>query len=159
MTSATASASPPRGGQNWQRSAFNFFTRENLRISDLDQNQHVNNIAYLVLFENVRNQFIVQRTPFVRSEDFTYMLLHLDIDFAGELHYPGHVDAACRVEEVRRSTVVFSQAVFDGDRVAATGHAVVANIDRRLRRAVPFEEEARAKFDPVRPAPTEEQKL
>ncbi len=125
------------------KSSFAFFTQESLRIADLDQNGHVNSIAFLQLFENVRNRFIAERTPLVRNDERTYMLLHLDADFRGELHYPGTVDAACRIVEVRRSTVVFGQALFEGERVAATGRAVTVNVDRVQRRAAPFAEAER----------------
>lgn len=121
-----------------QRSSFAFFTQENLRIADLDQNGHVNNIAFLQLFENARNQFIAAHTPLIRNADRTYMLVHLEADFLGELHYPGTVYASCRIIEVRRSSVVFGQALFDGERVAATGRAVTVNVDRHQKRAAGF---------------------
>lgn len=129
-----------------QRASFEFFTRENLRVADLDQNGHVNNLAFLALLENARNRFIAERTPFERNARSTYMLVHMESDFLGELHYPGTVDAACRVIEVRRSSVVFGQALFEGERAAATARAVTVNVDRELRKAAPFSEEARAKL-------------
>ncbi|GLK83750.1 acyl-CoA thioesterase [Ancylobacter defluvii] len=125
------------------KASFDFFTTESLRISDLDQNGHVNNLAFLQLFENVRNRFIAGRTPLVRDDERTFMLVHLEADFVGELHYPGTVEAACRIVEVRRSSVVFGQALFDGGRVAATGRAVTVNVDRTQRRAAAFSEAER----------------
>ena len=126
-----------------RKASFDFFTTESLRISDLDQNGHVNNLAFLQLFENVRNRFIAGRTPLVRDDERTFMLVHLEADFVGELHYPGTVEAACRIVEVRRSSVVFGQALFDGGRVAATGRAVTVNVDRTQKRAAAFSEAER----------------
>ena len=80
------------------------------------------------------------------TEAHTYMLVHLDVDFVGELHHPGTVHAGCRVIEVRRSSVVFGQALFDGERVVATLRAVTVNVDRALRKASAFPEDARARF-------------
>lgn len=136
----------PTGPDLRQRASFNFFTRENLRIADLDQNRHVNNLAMLALLENARNRYIEERTPLVRNERTTYMLVHLDSDFVGELHYPGDADAACRIVEVRRSSVVFGQALFDGDRVVATVRAVTVNVDLTQRKSAPFDEAARARL-------------
>ncbi len=129
-----------------QRAAFDFFTRESLRIADLDQNRHVNNLALLALLENARNRFIEERTPLVRNEQRTYMLVHLESDFIGELNYPGTPDAGCRVVEVRRSAVVFGQGLFDGERPIVTARAVTVNVDRTLRKAAPFDDEERAKL-------------
>ncbi len=130
------------------RRSFDFFTHEHLRIADLDVNQHVNNVAILSLFENVRNRYIQEgRTPLVRDEHQTYMLVHLDVDYKSELHYPGVVDAACTVLELRRTSVVFGQAVFAGERVAAVGHAIVVSVDRISKRGRPFDAQALARFD------------
>lgn len=138
------------------RAAFDFFTHEHLRIADLDVNLHVNNVAMLSLFENVRNRYIQERTPLVRDAQTTYMLVHLDVDYKSELTYPGTVDAACTVLEVRRTSVVFGQAVFSGDRVAAVGHAIVVSVDRATKRGLPFTEEMTQRFrqrgSPIRPA-------
>ena len=127
-----------------QRGCFDFFTTDSLRIADLDQNAHVNNISFLELFENVRNRFIMERTPLVRDDARTYMLVHLDIDFVSELHYPGTPEAACRILEVRRSSLVFGQAIFVGERVAATGHAAIVHVDRITRKSLPFDDDIRA---------------
>lgn len=129
------------------RATFDFFTTESLRIADLDLNGHVNNLTFLELFENARNCFIKERTPLVRDEARTFMLVHLDIDFASEMHWPGNPEAACRVIEVRRSSLVFGQAIFVGERAAATGHAAIVNVDRKLRKAAPFEEGLRAHLE------------
>ena len=129
-----------------QRSSFDFFTVEQLRFADLDLNGHVNNLSFLALMESARQQFITGRTPLVMTDTQTYMLVHLEVDFVGELHYPGAVQAACRVVEVRRSSVVFGQALFDGDRAVATLRAVTVNVDRRLRKAFPFSEDARMRL-------------
>lgn len=128
------------------RASFDFFTHEHLRIADLDANLHVNHLAILSLFENVRNRYIQERTPLVRDDRTTYMLVHLDVDYRSELHHPGVVDAACTVLEVRRTSVVFGQAVFAGDRVAAMGHAIVTAVDRASKRGLPFTEEMRQRF-------------
>ena len=133
------------------RSSYDFFTTESLRIADLDQNGHVNNITFLELFENVRNRFIQDRTPLIRNDERTYMLVHLDIDYASELRYPGTVDAACRLTEVRRSSVVFTQAIFDGARLAASGHAAIVNVDRLIGKAAPFDDIVRAKLASLLP--------
>lgn len=133
------------------RASFDFFTTESLRIADLDLNGHVNNLTFLELFENARNRFLQERTPLVRDEARTYMLVHLDIDFASEMHWPGTPEAACRVIEVRRSSLVFGQAIFVGERAAAIGHAAIVNVDRKLRKAAPFDEETRAKLAALLP--------
>ncbi|HEY0212423.1 MAG TPA: thioesterase family protein [Paenirhodobacter sp.] len=126
------------------RSSYAFFSEESLRISDLDMNAHVNNIAFIQLLENARNQFITQCTPLKRGTAMTFMLVRFEIDFVSQLFWPGKVDGACRVAELRRSSLSFGQALFDGDRCAATARATIVNVDRGTGRSAPFTDEARA---------------
>nr|WP_246185041.1 thioesterase family protein [Paracoccus aestuariivivens] len=125
------------------RAVFGFFTEESLRIADLDINGHVNNVAFIQLMENARNQFIDTQTPLKRSEKMTFMLVKFDVNFIGQLHYPGKVESACRVLELGRSSLTFGQALFDGARCAATARAVIVNVDRAAQKATPFTESGR----------------
>lgn len=127
-----------------QTGSFDFFTTESLRIADLDMNAHVNNVAFIQLMENARNRFIDTRTPLKRGAKMTIMLVRFEVDFVSQLHYPGQVQAACRVLELRRSSLTFGQALFDGTRCAATARATIVNVDRAAQKAAPFTDEARA---------------
>lgn len=126
------------------RSTFELFTQESLRIADLDMNAHVNNVAFMQLLENARNQFIDQRTPLKRGASMTIMLVHFEIDFLSQLFYPGKPEGTCRVIGLRRSALTFGQALFDGERCVATAKAVIVNVDRAAQRSTPFTEEAQA---------------
>lgn len=125
------------------RGSFDFFTCESLRIADLDMNGHVNNVAFIQLLENARNMFIATRSPLTRGARRTFMLVHFEVDFLGQLFHPGQPEAACRVSALRRSSLTFGQALFDGARCVATAKAVIVNVDRETGRAAPFSDTAR----------------
>lgn len=46
---------------------FGHLTSETLRFADVDANDHINNVAYLVLFENARVTYIARHLRFMRE--------------------------------------------------------------------------------------------
>jgi acyl-CoA thioester hydrolase len=133
------------------RAGYAFRTTEHLRISDLDVNGHVNNVSVLTMVENARVRFLEDRTPLVRNDARTFMLVHIAIDYLGQLHYPGSVEAGCRLCAIGRSTVTLDQAIFAGDRPTLIARAVVANVDRQAGKALAFTPEERIRLNSLMP--------
>ncbi len=125
--------------------AFGHLTSETLRFGDIDANGHVNNVAYLVLFENARVTYIARHLKFMRERGLSTVIAHLDIDFRRQMFFPGTVRAGARLLEVRRSSFVLGQAIFDPQGgCAATGHAVVVAYDPASGRGQVFPDSVRA---------------
>lgn len=125
-------------------SAFGHLTSETLRFGDIDANGHVNNVAFLVLFENARVTYIAQHMSFMREHGLSTVVAHLDIDFRRQMFFPGTVRVGARLIEVRRSSFVLGQAIFDQEgRCAADGHAVIVAYDPASGRGQPIPDDAR----------------
>jgi acyl-CoA thioester hydrolase len=123
---------------------FGHLTIETLRFGDVDANGHVNNVAYLVLFENARVTYIAQHMKFMRECGLSTVIAHLDIDFRRQMFFPGTVRCGARLIEVRRSSFVLGQAIFDQEgRCAAIGHAVVVAYDPASGRGQPIPDDVR----------------
>lgn len=136
-------------------SAFGHLTSETLRFGDMDANRHINNVAYLVLFENARVTYIMQHLPFMRERRLATVVAHLDIDFHRQMHYPGIVRAGARLVEIRRSSFVLGQAIFDADgNCAASGHAVIVAFDPQTGRGQPIADGVRAELVRIAVSPT-----
>ncbi len=125
-------------------SVFGHLTNETLRFGDVDANGHINNIAYLVLFENARVTYIASHVRFMRERGLSTVVAHLDIDFKRQMYFPGTVRAGARLIEVRRSSFVLGQAIFDADGgCVASGHAVVVAYDPASGRGQPIPDDVR----------------
>lgn len=136
-------------------SAFGHLTSETLRFGDIDANGHVNNVAYLVLFENARVTYIAQHMRFMREQGLSTVVAHLDIDFKRQMFFPGTVRAGARLIEVRRSSFVLGQAVFDSEgRCTATGHAVIVAYDPASGRGQPIPDDVRGQLVRIAGSPT-----
>ena len=127
-----------------RRASFSFFTEESLRFADLDKHAHVNNVAMLTLFENVRVRFMEEAT---KPGGTGFVLGRIECDYRRQVYYPGQLSAACRVLSVGRASVRLGQAVFRGDEAVATGVAVIVTIDRQTGNALPLPPHLRTVFD------------
>jgi acyl-CoA thioester hydrolase len=62
----------------------------------------------------------------------------LEIDFLGELNWPGTVEIGTAVDEIGRSSYRFIHALFNNGKCMATGRTVMVLIDRETRRSRPL---------------------
>lgn len=125
--------------------SFAFQTVENLRFADVDANGHVNNVAFLVFFENARVSFIQRHLPFMRREGLAVVVARLEIDFRAQMHFPGSIRAGARLLEIGRSSFGVGQAIFDQHgKCAATGRATIVAFDREAGKARQLPPEIRA---------------
>lgn len=126
--------------------SFGFLTTEHLRFADVDANGHINNVAFLVFFENARIRYLKDQLKGLRAlTGLDVVVAHIDIDLKRQMFYPGTIQAGARLVEIRRSSIVIGQAIFDQDgHCAATGHVILVSIDKQSGRAAAIGDDARA---------------
>lgn len=130
-----------------RRATFKFFTEESLRFADLDRNGHVNNVAFTIFIENARVSFMTQTQLVERGERIGFVVAHVSVDYLAELFYPGSISSACRVVEVRRSSLVLGHAIFRGEQCVATGHSIIVVIDHASGKSAAIPQTARARLE------------
>lgn len=127
--------------------SFGYLTTENLRFQDVDANGHVNNVAFMAFIENARVLYIKERMRFIEEAGLSVVAAHLELDLRRQMFYPGNIRAGARLMEIRRSSFVVGQAIFDqSGACAATGHAVVVVIDPASGRSRPIPEDIRVRL-------------
>ena len=67
-----------------------------------------------------------------------FVIARLEIDFLGEMHWPGNVVIGSRCDHVGRSSLLMTQALFVDGRCAANARSTVVLMDRATRRAAPL---------------------
>ena len=67
-----------------------------------------------------------------------FVIARLEIDFLGEMHWPGQVVIGSRCDHVGRSSLLMTQALFVDGRCAANATSTVVLMDRATRRAAPL---------------------
>jgi acyl-CoA thioester hydrolase len=72
-----------------------------------------------------------------------WFVAHFSIDYHAEMHWPGIVDIGTGIKAIGRSSVTFSQALFQDSICAATCECVMVQVDNNTRRPAPFTDAAK----------------
>jgi acyl-CoA thioester hydrolase len=113
-------------------------TMEKLRFADTDCNGHISNAVFAVCCQNARMELLHDPRRIPLPIDGQFVIARLEIDFLGEMRWPGSVVIGSRCEHVGRTSLVMTQALFVDERCAASAKSTVVLMDRATRRAVPL---------------------
>jgi acyl-CoA thioester hydrolase len=127
-------------------SAFPIRGTDVVRYRDMDRQQHVNNAVFATYLESGRVGLIYDPTGGLQVAGATSVVARLEIDFLGELHWPGTVEIGTAVEEIGRSSYRFIAAVFHTGSCVAVGRTTMVLIDRESRRSRPLPPELVARL-------------
>jgi acyl-CoA thioester hydrolase len=119
-------------------------TSEKLRFADTDCNGHISNAVFAVCCQNARMELLHDPRHIPLPIDAQFVIVRLEIDFLGEMHWPGTVVIGTRCEHVGRASLVMTQALFVDGSCAASARSTVALMDRATRRATPLPPETTA---------------
>ena len=114
---------------------------DTIRFADLDRQGHVNNAVYPTYFESGRVPRIYDPKEGFQVDGCTTVLARIEIDFLKELHWPGTVEIGTAIADIRRSSYVFAQAIFNEGACAARARSTMVLIDRATRKARPLPSE------------------
>jgi acyl-CoA thioester hydrolase len=120
---------------------------DTIRFADMDRQGHVNNAVYPTYFETGRVLRIYDQKDGLQVDGCTTVLARIEIDFLKELHWPGTVEIGTAIAEIRRSSYVFSQAIFNDGACAARARSTMVLIDRATRKARPLPPELVARLE------------
>ncbi len=118
------------------RSSFSHWTPVTIRFSDQDSLGHVNNVAVAAFVESCRTRLI---HPFLMREkypDLDYALVHVEIDYKAEFHYPGTVDVGGRLQRVGTKSFSTGFGLFVDEQCVATAGSVNCFFDLQKRESV-----------------------
>ncbi len=112
------------------RAAFAYWTRDNVRFSDVDRYGHINNVAIATYCETGRVEFAEILWPGATSgAGAGWVIVRLDVTFRAQAHYPGNVEIGTRVEHVGRSSCTIGQGLFKDGVCFATADSVLVWVD------------------------------
>ena len=106
------------------------FTHElQTRFSDVDPNQHINNVAMAAAFEDARVRFDRVAGLRARYADFRVMIVAAHIDYLAEAHYPASLFIHIAVVAIGRSSWTVGQLAMQEERPRAFCRATVVATD------------------------------
>ncbi len=121
---------------------FSTWITDVIRYNDLDPNGHVNNVAVCTYFEDGRVMFRDRHFKGQVQNVLTgFVLARYLIEYHQPLAFPGSVEVGTTIIRIGRSSYTFGQAVFRGEKCAATAEAVQVRIDPQTGRSIPLSDE------------------
>lgn len=121
-----------------ERGSFSSWAYEKLRLGDTDRQGHVNNAVFATFAETGRIEFMRDDLLTLDRTGLGFVVVRVEIDFRGELHWPGKVDIGTRLLAVGRTSWRLEHGVFSGERCVATAISVMVTIDGKTRRPTPL---------------------
>jgi acyl-CoA thioester hydrolase len=126
-------------------------SHDKLRYSDTDRQGHVNNSVFSTALETGRVELLHAPDAGIVEPDRSFVIARLELDFRGELAWPGQVTIGTRVESVGRSSITLAQGLFQHDRCVALATTVIVQVDDRTHGATPLSAAAAARLMNLQP--------
>lgn len=111
---------------------------EKLRYADTDRQGHVNNAVFATMLETGRVELLLASGEPLCEPGCAFVIASLQVDFRGEILWPGRVEIGTRVAAVGRSSVTLEQALFQGESCVATARSVIVHVNEASRRSQPL---------------------
>lgn len=128
------------------KSNFIRFHEMDLRYHDVDPLGHVTSISFLSCMETARVLFVQEAGLAVDARPFGWMLVNLNIDYLGQLHFPGRIAIGTRLARVGRSSIITVQGLFARENCCAILKSTIVHVDRSTDRAARIPPDLRARL-------------
>jgi acyl-CoA thioester hydrolase len=132
--------------------AYTFRHRVEIRFSDCDAMQHVNNAVYFTYAEQARVAFWRTLVGGHRLEDINFIIARAECDYRSPATVGDLLEVRLRVSGLGRSSFTFEYAMVDagGGRVFATARTVQVMYDYERRAPMPLPSALRARLEAYR---------
>ena len=130
---------------------FPFVCPVEVRYSDVDAMNHINNAAYVTFLELARVRLWQARFGFSGSaRDIPIIMARVAVDYRKPVGLEEPVEIGVRVKEIGRTSFTLAYRIEGSGRLAAEAETVQVLYDYRRRRPIPITGELRDKLEALR---------
>ena len=108
---------------------------EKLRYSDTDRQGHVNNAIFSTILETGRTEFLLAPDAPFHEAGCAFVIARLQVDYLGEIQWPGRVEVGTRIHAIGRSSMTLDQGLFQNERPVAFAQTVIVQMNETTRRS------------------------
>lgn len=123
-----------------------------IRYGDLDRQNHVNNAVFSTFYETGRVSVIRNPELGLCVPDTEWVLVRAELDFHGEMHWPGSVEIGTGIARIGRTSLTFDQALFVDGVCKSSGQTICVLVNAKTRKPQPFSDELAARMRVSAPA-------
>ena len=129
-----------------QLADFPVLTTEKTRFGDTDSFGHINNAVISTFLESGRGELLHSGGGLAEIEGCNFVLAGIEIEFRGELNWPGEVIIGSRVAKIGRSSIGFDQAVFQQGTCRVVSRSTCVQVNTKLKSAAELSPAAKTHF-------------
>jgi acyl-CoA thioester hydrolase len=118
-------------------------TFDKVRYADTDRQGHVNNAVFHTCFETGRVEFLYDLQKPLYNPDGSFVIAHANVDYVGEIHWPGTVEIGTGIARIGTSSIRILQGLFQDGTLVATSETVIVHVDQTTKKSKPLSEDAR----------------
>ena len=122
---------------------FPLITFDKVRYADTDRQGHVNNANFATFLETGRVEVLYNPEYPLLSEQSSFVIASLKLDFLREISWPGQVDTGTGILKIGNSSIKIFQKLFQDGFCVANAVTVVVQVDDRTRRGSPLTDKAK----------------
>jgi acyl-CoA thioester hydrolase len=129
-----------------QLADFPVLTTEKTRFGDTDAFGHINNAVVSTFLEAGRGELLHYGGVRTDAEGCHFVLARIEIDYRGELFFPGEVVIGSRVAKIGRTSLTCDQAIFQHGTCRVVAVSTMVHVNTELKASAELTSEARAHF-------------
>jgi acyl-CoA thioester hydrolase len=117
---------------------FTVKTFDKLRYADTDRQGHVNNAVFASFLETGRVELLYGGPKPLITNNKSFVLASVQIDFLAELLWPGQLDIGTAVSKTGKSSIHLFQILYCDGKAVAKASSVVVQVDNDTRKSTPL---------------------
>ena len=126
---------------------FPLVSYDKLSYGDTDRQGHVNNAVFATFLETGRVELTRYRNNPLHDTNAEFVLVNLNLNLSGEIHWPGEVHIGTAVMKIGTSSFKLYQQIFHNDTCVASAETVLVQINSGTRKPQPLSDDCRAALD------------
>ena len=116
---------------------------DKIRYSDTDRQGHVNNSVFSSFLETGRVEILYNKSIPLLSENCSFVIASLVLDFLQEITWPGQVEIGTGILKIGNSSIRILQMLYQNDLPVARSETVIVHIQDESSKSYPLSEDAK----------------
>ena len=118
-------------------------TFDKIRYADTDRQGHVNNAVFASFLETGRVEVLYSKELPILTENTSFVIASLKLDFVSEIKWPGKVQIGTGVLKIGSSSIVLYQELFQNNVCAAKAETIIVQVHNKRKSSVPLSDNAK----------------
>ncbi len=122
-------------------------TFDTIRYGDTDRQGHVNNAVFSSFLESGRVDFLYNLQPPLVTEQTSFVIASLQLNFLKEINWPGRVEIGTGILKIGNSSLRMYQRLFQHGECVAEAETVIVQVENSSGKSKPLSADAKERLE------------